>query len=141
MTPLNYILWAFVIGIGIGTIYTFYTKLVLGKLVRKLIEIDACSPETAISLEKLGYKMNKMVEIELRKGKSYSETVVIDKDGNYFINPGQLKKAKIKYRNEGTSLFLLLVILCILSIVAVFSTYVFPEVIEKIDEFIKELIG
>lgn len=139
MTPLNYILWAFVIGIGIGIIYTFYTKMFLGKLVRKLIAIDACSPETAISLDAIKYKLTPPIKNALRKGTSFSETVAIDENGNYYINPSQLSKAKIKYRNEGTSLFLLLIMICILLIVALISTYIFPEVIDKINNLINSL--
>lgn len=133
---LEYILWAFIIGVGAGTVYTYYSKRMLGGLVRKLLVIDACSPETAISIEKIDYKMNAIVKHALRKGTMFSETVCIDEIGNYYINPKDVSKAKIKYKNEGTSVFLLLLILIILGIVALINTYIFPEVLERFYDFI-----
>jgi len=134
---LSFVLWAFIIGVAIGTVYTFYTKMVLGGLVRKLIAIDACSLETAIPLDRINYKMSSSVKRSLRKGTSFSQTVLFDENGNYYINPTDLKKAKIKYKNEGTTVFLLLMILFILAGVALISTYIFPEVIDKFNVFIK----
>lgn len=137
---IEYVLWAFMIGVAIATVYTFYTKRILGTLVRKLIAIDACSPETAISLEQLNYKLNSAVRYSLRKGTSFSDTVLIDDNGNYYINPRNLNKAKIQYRNEGTSVYLLLVTLVVLLGVALISTYIYPQVAEKFREFINSLI-
>ncbi|PKM62769.1 MAG: hypothetical protein CVU97_03705 [Firmicutes bacterium HGW-Firmicutes-21] len=136
MPDIKYILWAFIFGVGGATIYTFYTTSILGVLVRKLIAIDACSPETAISLEQIDYKLNSAVKYSLRKGTSYSETVKIDENGNYYINPLHLKRAKIKYKNEGMTVFVLFTTLIILAGVALISTYIYPEAIDRINEFI-----
>lgn len=139
MPILKQILWAFIVGVGIATIYTFYIRKVLGGLVRKLIAIDACSPEAAISLENINYKMNSLVKYSLRKGTEFSQTVLINEKGLYYINPEYLDKAKLKYKEEGTSVFLMFIILIVLAAVALISTYIYPQAIESLEDFIDRL--
>jgi hypothetical protein len=131
---LNLILWAFIIGIGIAAVYTFYIKKFQGKLVRKLISIDACSPETAISLEKIDFKMNPAIQNELRKKNSFSEMVKATESGLYYINPDYLDKAKSKYKNELMSFLFLIVLLITLAGIGLLCSYILPEVIQKFND-------
>jgi hypothetical protein len=132
MSSINYILWAFVIGIGVAFGYSFYTSRILGKLVRKLLSIDACSPETAVSPEQIGLKIGSMLRFSLRNGTSFSETVLKNENGNFYISPAQVNKAKIKYKSENMTVFLLLVILILLAGIALISTYVYPDLMDRI---------
>ena len=138
---IEFVIWAFLIGGAVATIYTFYTKVVLGKLVRKLIEIDACSPETAISLEQIDYKMNSSVERALKKNSSFSQTVRTDGNGLFYINPEDLKKAGTKYRNDGITIYILLVLLLVLGATALICAYFFPSVIQRFISAIQNIIG
>lgn len=128
---LNYIIWAFVIGFSLAAAYMFYIKKVQGNLVRKLISIDACSPETAISLEKIHYKMNALVQSELGKKTSLSKTVKVTESGLYYINPEMLDKAKLKYKNDIITLLFLVIFLLIIAGVGLLATYVLPGLIDK----------
>lgn len=136
---LELVIWSLFIGLGIATVYLFYNRKVLGKLVRKLIEIDACSPESAIPLEKIDYKMNAALKHSLRKGSLFAETVMVNNKGNYYINPERLDKAKSEYKNEGTSIFVLMLSLIILAGIALISTYLFPQVIDSFNELVNSL--
>ena len=53
MLTLKQIVWAIAIGIAAASIYTFYTKRVLGSFVRRLFEHDAFDKESAVPLEAL----------------------------------------------------------------------------------------
>ncbi|HOJ48775.1 MAG TPA: hypothetical protein PLD48_07920 [Bacillota bacterium] len=132
LTELNFIIWAFVIGVGLAAVYTFYIKKVLGDLVRRLIAIDACSPETAISLEKINYKMNAIVQTELKRNGSYAETVKVTESGLYYINPEMLAKAKTKYKNDFMPILFLVVLLVALAGLGLLATYVLPGLLERV---------
>ena len=134
MLDLNYIIWACVFGVGLAAIYTFYIKNVQGKLVQRLISIDAVSPETAISLDKIDYRMNAMVQSELRKKGSFSETVKITEFGLYYINPKMLDKAKSKYKRDYMPIFILVFLLIMLIGIGLLGTYVLPELIDQYSE-------
>ena len=47
------IVWMFVIGISVAMCVSYYNSRFLGRLVRKLLEIDATSPEAALTLDEL----------------------------------------------------------------------------------------
>ena len=57
---------ALFVGIMATAIYTIYTKKILGKMVRKLIEAEAFSPESAKTLEELGLEKNCAVRSALK---------------------------------------------------------------------------
>jgi hypothetical protein len=131
MNDLNYMIWAFVIGVGLAAVYTFYIKKVQGKLVRRLISIDACSPDTAISLDKIDYKMNSIVQSELRRKGPFAETVKVTESGMFYINPEMLDKAKTKYKSDIMPVFILLFLLIMLAGIGLLATYVLPQLIDK----------
>lgn len=131
------ILWSLIIGITVGIVYTYYTKQILGKLVRKLLLIDATSYDAAISLKQLGIKLTPAVKYALRPGTSFSETVLLTESGSYYINPKSLEKAKIKYRDDKTTFIVLIAMLAMAFVLALISTYIFPEVVDKFLELIE----
>lgn len=134
---LDYIIWAFVIGFSLAAVYMFYIKKVQGDLVRKLISIDACSPETAISLDRIHYKMNAFVKSELRKKNSLSETVKVTESGLYYINPEMLEKAKIKYKNDVMTILVLVIFLFLIAGLGLLATYILPGLIENTADMVK----
>lgn len=135
LMDLKFIIWSFVIGVCVAAVYTFYIKKVLGDLVRKLIAIDACSPETAISLDRIHYKMNSIVQSALRRKGNFAETVKVTESGLYYINPEMLKKAKAKYKNDFMPIIFLAVLIIALAGLGLLATYVLPELIDKISDF------
>ena len=126
------ILWMILAGIGIAAVYLWYTRSFVGKLVRKLIEIDACSPETAVSLSALHCRMTPPLRMALREGGSLAETVLcVENEGGeplYYLAPEKLQMAKAKYRNEGTSVFFLLLAVGVLVLLGVLFTVLYPKI-------------
>lgn len=66
MVSLHVIVFGLFIGIMISAVYAIYTKKILGRIVRKMLEEDILSPEKAKTLEELGFEKNYAVISGLR---------------------------------------------------------------------------
>ncbi len=118
-----------IIGFGVATVSVYYSKRFLGGLVRALLNIDATSPESAISLEEINFKLSPALRYSLRPGTDFSATVIRTEDNRYYIAPEKVAKAKAKYRDEGITIFFVLIMLVLFFAAALAATYVFPEVL------------
>ncbi len=123
------ILWMVLAGIGCAAVYLWYSRRFLGKFVRKLIEIDASSPETAVSPELIHCRLTPFLRMALREGGALYETVlrVSEQEERYYIDPKKLAVTKAKYRDEKTNLPFLLLILCLLMIFGLLFTFLYPK--------------
>ena len=126
MLTLKQIVWAIAIGIAAASIYTFYTKRVLGSFVRRLFEHDAFDKESAVPLEALGLKGLPFIKDSLREGSSCSRTVLCH-DGKYYIPEERIDMAERKYCGERIPLLLLPILLLLLCFTALICNYLFPE--------------
>lgn len=124
------IFWMVLAGIAVATVYLWYTRSFLGKLVRKLIEIDACSPETAVTLSSIHCKLTPPLRLALREGGALYETVLhTENEGGetlYYLAPEKLIMTKSKYRNEGTTIFFLLLVVGLVVVLGLLFTYLYP---------------
>ena len=124
--------WMFMIGAAIAMVIMYYNARFLGRLVRKLIQIDATSPESAMPLSELGLKITPALKHSLRPGTSFSETVLKTEDDRYYIAPDKLSMAKAKYRGKDTTI--VFVLLCILALVVVAFAFskILPDLLSKV---------
>ena len=124
------IFWLVLAGIAVASVYLWYSRSFLGGLVRKLIEIDACSPETAVALSAIHCKLTPPLRLALREGGALYETVLRteSEDGEtlYYLAPGKLTMAKAKYRAEGTTIFSLLLVIGLIVVLGLLFTYLYP---------------
>ena len=134
------ILLLFTIGVCAAMITVYYNASLLGKAVRALIDIDATSPETAMSFKDLDIKITPFLKNALRQGGSLEGTVKTV-DGKYYINPDKLSVAKSKYRGKDINLLFLVICIAALLIVAFALTFVFPDVIEAFSQRMTEIFG
>lgn len=126
------IVWLLLGGIGVAAVYLWYSRSFVGVLVRRLIEIDATSPETAVPLSAIHCRLTPPLRLALREGGALYE-IVLRIDGAkgetlYYIAPEKAAMAKAKYRNEGTSVFFLLLVIGLLVLVGVLFTVLYPKV-------------
>ena len=135
------IIWMFMIGAAAGTLIMFYNNRFLGGLVRALLEIDATSPETAISAEELKIKITPFIKRSLRPGTSFSETVLKTADDRYYIAPDKIGLAKMKYRGKEMSIIFLIMTLLIIAISGLALTYIFPDIINGTSAQFGSLFG
>lgn len=135
------IVWMILGGIGVAAIYLWYVRNFVGVLVRKLLEIDAASPETAVSLSAIHCRMTPPLRLALREGGALDGIVLQTKgtEGEtlYYLAPEKADMAKAKYRNEGTTVFFLLLIIGLLVLIGVLFTVFYPKVADFLQDFNK----
>ncbi|MBQ8896593.1 MAG: hypothetical protein IJY88_07370 [Clostridia bacterium] len=135
------LIWMFVLGASVAMCICYYNSRFLGRLVRKLIEIDATSPETALSLDELDLKMTPALKYSLRPGTSFSQTVLKTADDRYYIAPDRLSMAKTKYRGKDTTIVFLLICLLGLVVVAAALNHILPDLLNGAGAGFGELFG
>ncbi len=81
------ILWLFYIAAVIGTVIYFTVNYQLGKIVTRLLELEATTPETAVSIEDAKLKTGFFTKICLCSAMNYKDLLVaITADGKYYAN-------------------------------------------------------
>jgi hypothetical protein len=81
------ILWAFYIAVVVATVIYYVTNAQMCKLVSKLLEIGAFSPETAVNLAEIDISINFLITSALRSPMNYKDFLVaITDDGKYYAN-------------------------------------------------------
>ncbi|MCH5183433.1 MAG: hypothetical protein J1E00_04575 [Oscillospiraceae bacterium] len=139
MEDIIWIVWMLLGGIGVAAGCLWYSRKFVGELVRKLAEIDATSPETAVALSAIHCRLTPPLRLALREGGALYETVLRtdgpDGEELYYLAPEKAKMAKAKYRNEGTTIFTLLLILGLLVLVGVLFTVFYPKISEFLQNF------
>lgn len=132
MDPVVSIVWLTLIGVGVAAVCLWYSRTFPGKLVRKLLEIDATSPETAVSLETLHCRMTPPLRLALREGGALQDLVLSlpSEDGGtlYYLSPDRRDKAQAKYRKEGTGFLPVLFAVAGLLLVGLLFHYLYPVV-------------
>ena len=123
-------IWMFTFGAAVAMAIMYYNIRFLGRLVRKLIEIDATSPESALTLEEIDMKLSPALKHSLRPGTNFSETVLRTADGRYYIAPDKLSMAKSKYKGKDVNLVFILLSFTVLLIFAYVLTLILPDLIE-----------
>ena len=135
------LIWMFMIGAAIAMIIMYYNARFLGRLVRKLIQIDATTPESAMSLPELGLKMTPALKYSLRPGTGFSETVIKTEEDRYYIAPDKLSMAKSKYRGKDTTIVFILLCIVALIVVAFAFSKVLPELVTKVGGSFSEIFS
>ena len=192
MISLPMILIAFFIGVNLAAIYAIFNKRVLGDFVRVLNYRDANTPETALTLEELGFHKNTAVRSSLKgvtlrrvvrcveeeefkaaveKKRAEFETSLSGNDGEgnsdekkgifgakkpkfreaefkldlanaHFYIPENLRyTADIKFEKKGTDWMAFLAVLVLTGALVVGLIWIFPDILQLIDNFITMFAG
>ncbi|MBQ9847981.1 MAG: hypothetical protein IJO64_02865 [Clostridia bacterium] len=138
---LKTIIWMFMIGVAVATIVVYYNSRFLGRTVRALLDIDATSPQSAITLEELGLSLTPALRSSLKPGTAFSQIVIKTEDDRYYIAPDKVSLAKAKYRGKDITIVFVILTLVILAVCAFAMTFVFPETIENLSNQLSNLFG
>ena len=114
--PINLIIWAICIGANLGFLYNYFSKNIVGSIVRRLISAGATSEEGAKTLSELGYKRFSFFHKVVLKDTSNLRRIIsvaggrvpraINEEGvdgpdwenaRFYIPESQLAKAKASY--------------------------------------------
>ncbi|MBE6692145.1 MAG: hypothetical protein E7586_02270 [Ruminococcaceae bacterium] len=138
---INTILWMFMLGICAAIVSVYYNNRFLGRIIRKLIEIDATNAESALSPKELGVKITPFVKYALRPGTSFSQTVLTTEDGKYYIADNKVDMAKAKYSGKDSSLLFVIISILLLLLVTFALTTVFPDIVDSFVATLSEIFG
>lgn len=129
------IIWTILAGIGIATAYLWYNRRFLGTFVRKLLEIDASSPETAVTMEAVHCRLTGPLKAALREDGALHDSILTTKEEpvRYYIPPKKQAMLKTKYRNENNNPVSVILIFCLLIVVGVLFSVLYPIVTDFLD--------
>lgn len=74
--PINVIIWSICIGVNLGVLYNYYTKNILGSIIRRLLKFEG--EESAKTITQLGYKKpNFWHKVVLRDGSQLRKLISV----------------------------------------------------------------
>jgi len=144
---LEIVIWSLFIGIVIGIFGSFYVKQVLGSFVRKLLEVDASSPDDAKTLAEIGFAKNYFVINALRPESSLRKLIMCTPDDGdeSGMNSKQRRKAALEarwyipaelcpraenmYQSKGNTIGIALISVLAFLIAALISFTVIPDLV------------
>lgn len=129
------------LALACGIITVFYNSRYIGRFVRAILDIDALSPESAITLGELGLKESALFRFATRPGTSLSKTVIKTADGCYYIDPQHAELARKKYRDEHATVLLVMLLLLAVCVFAIAASYLFPEIYSFAERRFTDLFG
>ena len=131
MDDIRLVLWAFMIGVSVAALYVFFVRKKLGSFVQKLLQNNAFTPESAMSMEELGEKPTFFLRRSLNNGSDFSRTVLCE-NGRYYIPEENIQKAENKYKANTGGVVILLIAIALFAVVTLVCVYVFPALAQSI---------
>ncbi len=127
---ITHIVWTILAGIAVASGILWYNRRFLGAFVHKLIEIDATTPETAVTIEELHLAQSAPLKNALREDGTLHDSILStdEEPPRYYIAPKKLPMLKAKYRKENASIFSVILIICLLIVTGVLFTVLYPIV-------------
>ena len=155
VTP-EMVLWPMFIGVCIAILYSHFLKIKLGPFVEALIKAKAISPESALSLEELGFDKNKHVLFDLKRKSGLRRLVErcevealaentepddVEKSPSgekcvkYYIPDEKVGRADAIYVNGGSSLKMTIIMIVVFFAITVLLLKLAPMLINLINNF------
>lgn len=131
---LNVLLWSLGIGVCLCNFYIYYNKVILGALVRRLLEKGADAPEKALSLAETGLDGNAFVKNALKRKSSSVYGVVAEgnTESAYYIPEEKREKAEKMFSTKESSLAVAIASSILILIMTFLVTLVVPFIVSMI---------
>lgn len=127
--------WCAAGGVIAACVGTFYSKAIVGKIVRGLIREEAFDEETAKSLADIGCK-GPLYRFHLRKGTAQNGAILQAAEGRYYLDKGRVEKLAAKYGVEEPSLGGLLAALGAASLAGVLIAAYYEDIARIVGGFL-----
>lgn len=127
---LDLIIWSLFVGVVLASIGIYYSKHVLGSLVNKLLDEKALSPESARTLEEIGFGKRPLIRFSLRKKSTFRKTVFSEDEKHYYIPLEKAEHAAFRYDRKGNTLFGIVMTVLIFAVVALLTSAFLPPILE-----------
>ena len=154
MTNIEVLVWALFIGFVIASFMIFYHKRIIGSFVRALLEKQASSPESALSIYDLGFGKNTFIRNALRSDTTLRRLVwelddnmqkredgviysarsnMLDINNAKFYIPEENRiRAELRYSAKGTDVFTIIIAVVLFMAIAYAALLLIPMISELI---------
>ena len=155
LSGLNMIIWCMYVGIVLATVYSYYQKQIIGGFVSKLRQSGANTPETAKSLEELGYLHHAAIRRELSKPAPLRKMVWEAEDehqegedgvifctrqnkldlntGRFYVPEEKRIEAELRYEPKGNDLLAVIMSVVVFFALAVLACAFLPTLMDLIE--------
>ena len=89
------------IGMCFAAFASVYNKKVLGDVVRKILSMEALSPDTALTVEELGYEKSPIIRLALKKSTSLRRVVKSREEELYYKELENKREEYLLKKNNG----------------------------------------
>ncbi len=127
ITSAETLIWCVAIGAALASVYAFYTKSVIGKIIRRLDSAKAYTKESAKTLDELGCN-SFLCRFALREGSLQDGAVSSMEDGKFFMLEAQREKLLAKCGTTDTSALSLGLVLLVIAVIGAIAAAVYPSV-------------
>lgn len=128
-TTVASIVWPLVIGAFISVVISLVNKRTVGKLIKKLIELKATTPESAISLEEAGLSKNGYLRYATRPTSTLMNLISITDDKKLYISEEKSFRAETTYVSDRASYVTIIVAAVIFIAAGILMNNVIPKLI------------
>lgn len=128
-TSVASIVWPLVFGAFISVLISVINKKNVGKLVKKLIEAKASTPESALTLEELGLSKNSYLRYATRPTSTLMNVISITDDKRLYISEEKSFRAETTYVSDRASGVVMLVAAVIFIAAGILMNNVIPKLI------------
>jgi hypothetical protein len=128
-TTVASIVWPIVLGAFIAVVIGIINKRTIGKLIKKLLEAGANSPENAISLEECGLSKNGYLRYATRSTSTLMNLISATDDKKLYISEEKSFRAETTYVSDRASLKVIIAAAIILIAAGILLNNVAPKLI------------
>ena len=148
--PISLVIWSICIGVNLGFLYSYFSKNIIGSVVRRLIGAGAASEDSAKTLAELGYKKFSFFHKVILKDTGSLRTLILAAGGaipeaeneegvmakdwenaRFYIPESNLQKAKSAYGTP-QKWFYIPIFVVLSTILSYLMTVIMPVVIDAL---------
>ncbi len=128
-TTLASIVWPLLIGAFASVVISIINKKTVGKLVKKLLEANSGTPETAISLEEAGLSKNGYLRYATRPNSTLMNLISVTDDGKLYISEEKSFRAETTYVSDRSSFIVILIAAIVFIATGILLNNIVPKLI------------
>ena len=128
-TTLASIIWPLILGAFVAIVVSIINKRNVRKLVKKLLEADASTPESAISLEEAGLQRNGYLRYATRPTSTLTSIISVTDDKKLYISDEKSFRAETTYISDRASTITIIVAAVLLIAAGVLMNNMVPKLI------------
>jgi len=162
LSEVELLVWALTVGLLIGTLGAYYSRVVVGAFARALLSKGAKGRENAITLKEAGFARNYIIKNQLRNERSAlrklvyadDDEIVTLEDGSvhikreapisvderaFYISEENRIFAELRYEKAGSDIIGMVIALLVFAAIAYGALMVIPKVFDFAESFFAKM--